>query len=345
MKNEYKISDWEKVVQGSSLIKKEKEEMLFFIKKAYENKVPVILNLEHFAALLGLKVGVLTNMIRKPISFYRKFNIPKRSGGIREIVTPHKSLLTVQQWICMHILSTFEIHSAAYAYVKNKNVAQNASLHIGCNEMLKIDLKNFFPSISIARVRELFKRKGYSKEIAAYLSYLCCLNDSIPQGAGTSPLISNIILQNLDKRLYNFSKNQGVTYSRYSDDLIFSGDEIPLGFKETVILNIEDEGFKIRIEKLKEYYTTHRKLVTGILIKQNQIRLQKSVRRDIKEQVYFLLKYGILDQVQRYNDIYYVDRVLGRLGYWKQIEPNNEFVKDALKKIKLDYKKILLDGQ
>ena len=344
MKTTYKISDWEKVILKSDLTEKEKVEKVFFVKKAFEHNVPVILNLEHFSSLLGIKVGVLTNMIRKPASFYRKFTIPKRKGGFREIVTPHKSLLSVQQWICKHVLSSFEIHSVAYAYVKNKNVAKNATLHIGCNEMIKIDIKNFFPSINIARVRELFNRKGYSKEISAYLAYLCCLDGSIPQGAGSSPLISNIILYNLDKRLYKLSENNGVVYSRYADDLVFSSDKFHHEFKNIVISNIKDEGFTINYEKLKEYSESHRKLVTGILIKKDQIRLQKSVRKEIKEQVYYILRYGVLDQVKRYNDIYYIDRVLGRLWYWKQIEPNNKFVKTSIKKINDNYKKILLNN-
>lgn len=341
MTENYAIKEWEELYESSTLPKKDQLEKLFFIRKAYEFEVPVIIDLEHLSSLLGLKVGVLTNMIRKPNSFYRTFTIPKRSGGIREIVTPHKSLLEVQQWICKNILSTFEIHETAYAYVPKRNVAQNASLHIGCDEMLKVDLKDFFPSINIRRVRELFNRKGYSKEIAAYLSYLCCLNESIPQGAASSPMISNIILLNLDKRLNNFSRNQGIVYSRYADDMTFSAPELPFDFKSIVFRNIANEGFKVNFSKLKQYSATHRKLVTGILVKDKEIRLQKSIRKEIREQVYFISKFGILDQIKRYNDIYYIDRVLGRLGYWKQIEPQNDFVISSISDIKADYKKVL----
>src|SRR5690606_11856335 len=137
----------------------------------------------------------------------------------------------------------------------------------------------------------------YSKEIAAYLSYLCCLDGTIPQGAGTSPMISNIILLNLDKRLYNYSENRGIVYSRYADDLVFSGKEIPYNFKDMIFTNIQDEGFKINYNKVKEYFEGHRKLVTGILVSQDKIRLQKTKRREIKEQVHYLLKFGVIDQV------------------------------------------------
>jgi len=340
MKKEYDIEDWIELINSSNMDDNGKKEKIFFVKKAYENNVPVIFDLGHLALLLGLKVSILTNMIRKPISYYRRFTIPKRSGGRREIVTPQKSLLEAQKWICKNILNTFEIHNAAYAYVINRNVAQNARIHIGSREMLKIDLKEFFPSINIKRVRELFNRKGYSIEIAGYLSYLCCLEGKIPQGSGSSPTISNIILNNLDKRISKFCVNQKVQYSRYADDLTFSGSEIPNGFEEFVITIIQNEGFSVNDKKLKFYSKNHRKLVTGILVTENEIRLQKSVRREIEFQVHYLLKFGVLDQIERYNDIYYTDRILGRLGYWRQIEPKNQYVLNSIKQINLMQKEL-----
>lgn len=341
MKDQYKISDWEVLINESSLTKKEKIEKMLFIKKAYDNSVPVILDLNHLSHLLGLKEGIVASMIHSTKSFYREFKIPKKRGGYRDIVTPYQSLLEVQQWIAEHILSEFEIHDAAHAYVKKRNVAMNAKKHIGCEEMLKIDLKDFFPSIKIPRVRELFKRVGYNKDVAGFLTKLCCLNGSIPQGAATSPMISNIILHTLDKRLSNFSNNNNIIYSRYADDLVFSGESIPHDFELLVVMNIEDSGFNVNTMKTKHYENQQRKMVTGIVVGENDIRLPKIKRREIKQEVHYLKKFGILDQVKRYNDIYYIDRVLGRLSYWKQIEPENEYVLNSIKEIKKMYKEFL----
>ena len=341
MNTEYKISDWEELINNSSMPQKSKDDKLSLVRKAYVNEVPVILDLDHLAHLLGLKVGVLTSMVKSPISFYRQFKIPKKRGGYRDIVTPHKSLLEVQQWIVAHILSKFKVHDAAYAYVKKRNVAQNSTIHVGSDEMLKIDLKDFFPSIKIPRVRELFNRVGYSKEVSYFLTKLCCLNGSIPQGAASSPMISNIILLTLDKRLSTFSTNNNIKYSRYADDLVFSGNFKFSDFKTLVIMSIEDEGFKVNSDKTREYFNNHRKMVTGIVVGKENIRLPKTKRREIRKEVFFIMKYGILDQVKRYNDIYYADRVLGRLSYWKQIEPKNEFVLTSLKGINELYKNIL----
>ncbi len=337
----FNLQDWISTIESSTLSQKDKAERKYFVKRAYDNGVPVIINNKHLSLLLGLKVGILSNMVKRPASFYRSFKIPKRSGGLRDIVTPYASLLEVQQWILQNILSKFEIHKSAYAYVKGRNVAQNAYQHIGADEMLKIDLKDFFPSIKIPRVRELFKRLGYSKEIAYYLSSLCCLNGSIPQGAATSPTISNIILYNLDKRLSKLSEMYNLTYTRYADDIAISGYEIPNDFDVFIEEILEEEGFQVNADKSRYYYGKQRKLITGVVVKNDSIGLPKSFRREIKQQVHYLLKYGIMDQVKRYNDIYYIDRILGRLYYWKQIEPNNNYILKSIKEIKGKYSKTM----
>lgn len=341
MSNQYQISDWKELIEQSLISEHEKQIKLTLVKNAYHNSVPVIIDLKHLSMLLGLKKGIVTSMIFSPKSFYREFKIPKRRGGYRDISTPYQSLLEVQQWIHEHILSQFNVHKAAYAYVKKRNIAFNAREHIGNKEMLKIDLKDFFPSIKTPRVRELFNRVGYSKEIAGYLTKLCCLDGAIPQGAATSPIISNIILHTLDKRLYNFSKNKNITYTRYADDLVFSGESISIRFETLVVMNIEDSGFRVNTKKTKKYIEDQRKMVTGIVVGEDDIRLPKVKRREIKSEVFFLRKYGILDQVKRYNDLYYIDRILGRLSYWKQIEPENEFVLNSIKEIKKMYKEFV----
>lgn len=337
----YTINDWKKTIETSNLSKIEKIERMQYVESAFKNKVPIIIDTKHLSKLLGLKIGVLTSMVQSPSSFYREFKIPKKKGGYRDIVTPYKSLLEVQQWIAKHILSCFEIHPSAYAYVKGKNIAQNAKLHIGSSEMLKIDLKDFFPSIKIPRVRELFKRLGYNKEVTYYLSKLCCLKEQLPQGAASSPLISNIILFNLDKRLFKFASNNQLIYSRYADDLVFSGDAIQSDFRILVAMNIQDEGFSLNPDKTIEYSENQRKLITGVVVKKDSIRLPKDLRREIKQQAHYILKFGILDQVKRYNDIFYIDRILGRLSYWKQIEPKNEYVINTSKEIILMYKETM----
>lgn len=337
----YSIEDWEELIYNSNLSKNDMVEKMYYVKNAFQNNVPVILDQKHLSALVGLKVGVLNNMINSPKSFYRNFSIPKKSGGLREIVTPYKSLLETQKWILENILCQYKIHDAAFAYQKGKNVAMNSSVHIGSNEMLKIDLKDFFPSVIVPMVRDLFINIGYSKKVAQYLTNLCCLNYSIPQGAATSPQISNIVLFNLDSKLQNLSSQYGIKYTRYADDLVFSSDKPMPELFITVKNLIEEEGFRVNQKKTRYYTQRHRKMVTGIIVSEEKISLPKSKKREIKKDVYFLTKYGILEQVKKYNDIYLADRVLGKLSYWKQIEPQNQYVLSSIKTIKNMYRDLI----
>ncbi|GGZ58382.1 hypothetical protein GCM10008088_19940 [Mesonia mobilis] len=111
------------------------------------------------------------------------------------------------------------------------------------------------------------------------------------------------------------------------------------------MMNIEDEGFLANPDKTIEYSANQRKLITGIVVKKDSIRLPKDFRREVKQQAHFILKFGILDQVKRYNDIFYIDRILGRLSYWKQIEPENQYVSNTIKKINWMYNEALQTNQ
>ncbi|MBQ0739579.1 hypothetical protein J9332_35295, partial [Aquimarina celericrescens] len=136
-----------------------------------------------------------------------------------------------------------------------------------------------------------------------------------------------------------------ITYTRYADELIFSDKSIPHDFSTLVMMNIEDEGFLANPDKTIEYSANQRKLITGIVVKKDSIRLPKDFRREVKQQAHFILKFGILDQVKRYNDIFYIDRILGRLSYWKQIEPENQYVSNTIKKINWMYNEALQTNQ
>tara|TARA_E500000318_G_scaffold38627_1_gene37261 strand:- start:1050 stop:2093 length:1044 start_codon:yes stop_codon:yes gene_type:complete len=341
MNNSNLFNEWRELILNSDISENDKDKKLDLVAKAIENEVPVILDVNHLAHLLGLRVGILYSMVRHSNSFYRTFYIPKKRGGKREIVTPHQSLLEVQRWILNNILIKVKENESAFAYVKNKNVALNARLHIGAKEMLKVDIVDFFPSIKIPRVREIFNRLGYGKEVSLALSKLCTINDYLPQGASTSPKISNIILFKLDKRLSKIAEISDLKYSRYADDLIFSGEQIISGFKAFIYEIIEEEGFTINESKTRVFKEGSRKIVTGIVVNDNDIRLPKKKRKSIKHEVYLLKKYGIINQINKNKDIFYIDRILGKLSFWKQIEPDNTYVSNTFRQINQMYNEVL----
>ena len=331
---DYRLEDWYHFLNDFDIALGEKEIILKQVEISYKFGVPVILDLNHLSLLLGVKLNVLVSMINSPKSFYRTFKIPKRSGGVREIVAPRNSLLECQQFIAKEILSSFKINNSAYAYRKKLNIMKNAENHIGQDYMLKIDLKDFFGHIKINRVRELFNRVGYNKDIAYYLSKLCCLDDKLPQGAGSSPLISNIILKSMDNKFEELTEKYNWKYSRYADDLVFSSSTpIFPSLIQHIRKIIKVEGFVINEEKTRLYDPETNKIVTGLFVGKDRIRLPKRKRREIRQEVYFLKKNGILKQVEKNKDLFALERILGKLYFWKQVEPDSEFVLKSIKEM------------
>ncbi|MCJ8291024.1 MAG: RNA-directed DNA polymerase [Crocinitomicaceae bacterium] len=342
MKNNYSIEDWEKhILENTEANGLERVYYLETVKIAYQNNVPVILDVNHLAKLLGLKVGIVTSMIYGPHSFYRTFDIPKKKGGVRTIVAPYTSLLYCQRWISDEILSRFFVHDAAYAYRPNRNIVMNAEKHVGQKYMLKLDLVDFFGNITESRVRSLFQENGYDKGMSFFLAGLCCLDGVLPQGAATSPSISNIVLNELDHKFDYLCDKYGVVYTRYADDLVFSSDSPLDHIVDHIGDIIKGEGFTVNIEKSKIYTAGANKLVTGLAVQEDRVRLPKRKRRKIRQEVYFVKKNGIMKEVERSSDLFALERVLGKLYFWKQVEPNNEYVLGEILELKKMRKELL----
>lgn len=294
------------------------------------NSLPIVLDRAHFSQLVGIKDGVLNSMRHKPSKFYRKFSIPKKRGGVREIATPFPSLLSVQRWLYEHILAGLAVHDSAFAYREKRSIVMHAQSHVAGKELLAIDLMDFFGSIKKNSVYRFFKKLGYLNRVSLLFSELCTLDGVIPQGAATSPPLSNLFLFDLDSELYSLSNEYGFTYTRYADDIYFSGGKLPGFLIEEATRIINKQGFRLNEEKTRFFGEKDRKIITGLVVEENQVRIPKSARRKIRQEVHFILKNGLQKQIFHNADLYYVDRVLGRLNFWAQVEPNNEYVKEIL---------------
>jgi hypothetical protein len=196
---------------------------------------------------------------------YREFSIQKKKGE-RIIESPKENLKRIQKEILKKILVRFFYPSQhSQAYLKKKSIKTNAELHIGKKIILKIDLKNFFPSINRDRVYRIFKRQ-FDKQASTYLTDLCIYKNHLPQGAPTSPFISNLICGRMDKRLDCLASLNGLSYSRYADDIVFSGDKIKKSFFKLVGKIIHEEDFIINEDKT--YWVTQKRpqIVTGLIV-------------------------------------------------------------------------------
>ncbi|WP_439080319.1 reverse transcriptase family protein [Serratia ureilytica] len=297
-----------------------------YIKKLLESKVPVIFEKQHLAHLIGVEENTLNKMISSPDNFYREFSILKKRGGTRKIVSPYPSLLMCQKWIYKNILLKDSPDGACHGFTPSKSIITNASVHLGKISLLKIDIKNFFPTIPINWVINYFKKLGYADNVSFYLSALCCYEKKLAQGAATSPYLSNLLLKKLDERLQKLSKAYNLSYSRYADDMCFSGDYIPYNIINIITEIIDGYGFTVNKDKTSLLINANKKVITGISVSGKKLSLPREYKRNLKNELHFIEKYGYISHISRrkIKDPNYLLSILGKVNFWLQIEPDNE---------------------
>lgn len=333
------IQTWQEFFESKGIDNIRVDSYMKYVTKLLSNDLPPIFDYRHLNLLLGIQNEDLAAMVNSPNSYYRIFSIPKRSGGFRAINAPYPSLKYVQRWIYDNILRKIPVHGCAHGFISKRSVLTNVSVHIGQKYLLKMDLKDFFPSIPISWVIMLFRSLGYEKQVAFYLASLCCYDEKLAQGSPVSPVISNIVTKRLDLRLYRIAKKFNLKYSRYADDIAFSGDHISVKFIDYVKSIIIDYGFTVNIQKIRLYKEFGNKILTGISLASGKPRLPRDYRRNLEKELYFIDKFG-LDGHISHNKIrkpHYLESILGKVGYWLMIEPDNIFAKQMRDKLMKEY--------
>ncbi len=232
---------------------------------------------------------------------YTAFEIPKRSGGTRRLAAPHQTLKAAQTRVLHDILEKVPLGAPAHGFVKGRSTVTNARAHLKQGVVVNLDVKDFFPSIGFRRVRGVFEHLGYSPAVATVLALLCteaprrpveyagvtyhvALGErALPQGACTSPALSNLISRRLDRRLSARLGRQGWTYTRYADDLTFSSKEAvrtQVGrVMATVRHVVQEEGFALNPKKGRVQVQAGRQLVTGLVVNEKPAVPREVVRR------------------------------------------------------------------
>jgi RNA-directed DNA polymerase len=244
---------------------------------------------------------------------YVRFTIPKRDGTERPIWAPKKRLKAAQRWILHNIVERLPVHGAAQGFLVGRSILSNARVHENPKILLKMDIKEFFPTVTWKRVKGVFRRAGYRDGISTLLALICteapreivtvegktyyvslgprCL----PQGAPTSPSITNALCLRLDRRLAGLAKKYGWRYTRYADDLTFS---LPIDHKGPpktgammgcVKRIVEGEGFEIKDEKTRLHRTGGRQSVTGLVVNGDAApRTPRKLRRQLRSAIHKL---------------------------------------------------------
>jgi RNA-directed DNA polymerase len=328
--------EWQATLADAGVSEQYRERYLAYVERMLKSGVPPIFEFRHLARLLGRTPQYLASVVNSPESHYRTFAIPKRSGGVRRIDAPYPALLECQQWINSMILARARVHHAAYGFVRRRSIKENAGRHLGRGDILKMDLRDFFPGIGLSRVIHVFRSFGYPRNVAVYLAKICCFNDVLPQGAATSPSLSNTIAWALDYRLSKLCTTFELNYSRYADDLTFSGKSIPIRFVKYVTEIVCDCGFSVNETKTRRLRGSKRRIVTGLNVGESRLTLPKPLKRQLRQEVHFIQRFGILSHLsrRRNRNPYYLQSLLGKVLYWKWIEPDNSFVARAEKVIR-----------
>ena len=231
----------ESITKSKTFNKEIKDKYLKQIKELEEHKSKVILNTYHLSNLIGIKWNYFKELINNPEKYYHQFNITKKSGGFREICAPNYYIDLCQRFIKEEILDDIKISKFAHGFAEEKSIITNAKKHLNQEVVLNIDLKDFFPSIGKKKVFYIFNKIcGYDYNLSHCLSKLVMFEGGLPQGACTSPIISNIVSYKLDLRLSKLAESKGINYTRYADDMTFSGSKEIINKKllYTVVLQL-----------------------------------------------------------------------------------------------------------
>jgi retron-type reverse transcriptase len=247
---------------------------------------------EALAQTLGLTVGQLRGLCYARVvstrTNYVRFALPKKTGGVRVISAPMPRLKAAQHWVLKNVLEKVPVHDAAHGFRAGRSIVSNARPHVGAAIVVNLDLKDFFPTVVYPRVKGFFVKLGYSEATATALALLCTEPDleeveldgqryfvaqggrRLPQGAPTSPALTNLLCRRLDRRLRGAARKLGFTYTRYADDLTFS---LPQGgpgdvgkLLRLVRFVVRKEGFVPHPEKTRVLRRGGQQEVTGVVV-------------------------------------------------------------------------------
>ena len=308
-------------------------------KRLEELGLPIINNAEELAEAMKLSVKQITWLSyhrgTSSVDHYNRFKIPKQKGGFRTIASPKPTLRKAQTWIFHRILKKLELHDAAMAFRPKRSIKNNAEAHKNGGVIIRMDLKDFFPSIKFRRIKGLFKSFGYNEAMATIFGLMCtdaarieatldnkkyfvALSDRyLPQGACTSPALTNIICRKLDKRMEGICKSRNFTYTRYADDLVLSHTDKDINVMPMINFTkhiIKEEGFIVHPDKTAIMRPHQRQSVTGIVVN-SQPTISKRDLRNFRSFLHHYKTKGAVVMTQEMGK----DATNYGKGYWSFI--------------------------
>jgi len=308
------------------------------------NKFHKVNNFDTLADLLEFNVYGLKRIfdeIKNQNRHYKEFFINKKSGEKRQILTPDYKLKLIQRRLA-HIFSLIYIgRNSVHGFRRGKSIITNSEKHIHRKALLNLDLKDFFPTIHFGRVRGILQTRPYSlpKTGATLIAGFCCYKGKLPQGAPTSPIISNMICSRLDHELQQFAYEEHCVYSRYADDIVFSTTNRN-GFSQNMVEGgtsewivgpklgsiIVSNDFKVNPKKTRVRFYTERQEVTGLVVNEFP-NIKREFVKEVRMMLHIWRKFGIVDASKKYANNYcadFYDSLKGKINFIKLVKTKGD---------------------
>nr|WP_086350734.1 reverse transcriptase family protein [Enterococcus sp. 9E7_DIV0242]OTP11656.1 hypothetical protein A5888_003755 [Enterococcus sp. 9E7_DIV0242] len=285
----------------------------------------------------------LSNTLEK---HYEQYTLVKSNGGTRKITKPDERLKLVQKNILANILSQRSVSIYATAYQKGVGLIMNAQPHTEKQQILKLDIEDFFDSISFSQVYAYgFPRSYFPKATAGLLTNLCCYNHCLPQGAPTSPMISNLVLRSFDDSIGQWCVEKGISYTRFCDDMTFSGTFDATTVKNKVQAFLVELGFSLNKKKTRVISKHEQQTVTGIVVNEKS-QAPRTYRKQLRQEIYYCMKFGVSSHIARKTAVAphlieqrtienYLLSLLSKTNFILQINPLDEEFLQARTQLKV----------
>lgn len=325
------LQDWIDFIRKLDIDETIQTKLIQYIEYLSTQNLPVIFDSDHLSSILNLDREDLCFLTFDSKYFYRNFSIKKRTGGHREIEVPFPRLMAVQYWIKELILDKVPISPYAHGFVPLRSIKSHAISHVNSKYVLKMDIEDFFGSCQQSWVIQLFKDLGYSQNVTPFLSNLVTSKGRLAQGAPTSPVLSNILFKKVDLQLATLAESYNLTYTRYADDLCFSGEYVPKKLCRLVSKILRHSNFSPN-EKKTFFGPISNANITGLRIDNGHLYISRNLKRQVRKDVHYILRHGLISHInkRRIRDTLYFEKLFGQLCYWRNIEPQTEFPRKAL---------------
>ena len=296
-----------------------------------------ISNRNELADYLGISRSSLTYVlyVKGIDSFYVSFDVPKKSGGTRTIHAPQGTLKGIQKILLIKLYNyRYTINeneniklNISHAFENKKSIITNARIHKNKRFIINFDLKDFFESFHFGRVKGYFEKNKYfcmPEDVARIIAQLTCYSGTLPQGAPTSPIITNLICQSLDYKILSLAKKHHLDYTRYADDLTFSTNDKKIlenydTFYKSLVNIIHGSGFEINEKKTRFVYKHSKQIVTGLVVNK-KVNVDSTYYRNVRSMAHHLYTEGTFwDNGNECT----INQLEGKLSFINQIDKYN----------------------